>query len=137
MIEYHYIEPVELKKHWHIVRDGMGIVCKRVPHIPEEIYMMIAQGAAHLHIITKDGEYYAFTVTQNLQDFGQIRLHIWAAYSNTNEFETVKSIMPQIKEWAKAINASRITFESNRPGWEKRAPELGYKKASTTYEIQL
>jgi hypothetical protein len=137
-LTFEWIDPARLHGCWELIRLGL---LKIVPHstdrwIPEDIYMAIRTGTAHLHLGTRDGQYAGFLVTQKQQAWDGQVLHVWCAYS-ASEDDVLHDGMDQIKEWAQNMAATRITFASPRAGWEKVAPKYGFKPAHTIFEMEV
>ena len=97
--------------------------------------MALMTGACNLHTGYQDGEYQGFLITQQQEQYGTTALHIWAAYSEG--LNLLEVTMAQIREWAKAINADRITFSSSRRGWARTGMKLGFEPTMTIYEMTL
>jgi hypothetical protein len=54
-------------------------------------------------------------------------IHIWAAWSSLNDDLLLTQAFQEIQAIAKQGGKSRVTFSSQRKGWERRARELGFK----------
>jgi hypothetical protein len=99
--------------------------------IPEDVYCFLVGNHATLYV--NDGEWRGFVILQLLPNYAEKRLHIWLA-SGQGE---LMGFLDEIKEIAKSSGAKRITFESPRKGWEKRAPFYGFEPKRTVYEMEL
>lgn len=138
MINLQWINPINLHDHWDTIKEGLEKVSVvGEGWIPEQVYMAIAQGQAYLHIAYHDESYAGFVITQNTQGYIGMTLHVWAVYSNMNDFDILGQCMPTFQEWANKIQAKKITFSSKRKGWSKMAEKLGFKPSVTFYEIEV
>ena len=137
-LAFHWIKPGELRSVWAMIKPGIDKVARTTDAwITEDIYVAIKTGAVNLHVVYQDGEYKGLTVTQQQDSYGEVTLHVWAAYSQGHDFNILEQSVEQFKEWGKAVNAKKITFSTNRKGWAKQALKLGYKPTLTTYELKL
>jgi hypothetical protein len=84
-----------------------------------------------------NNDYKGFMVTQKQENYGRVSLHVWAAYSEADDFDVLENGTGQLKEWANNIKARKITFSTTRKGWSKVAPKLGFEPTLTTYELEL
>jgi len=124
-----YVEPEKLRDLWHFVRPGLLKVkeASKEPWIPEDIYTDCYTGRSMLWVLTDGKDCVGFGIMQPLNNV----LHVWAAWG--------KFLMDDgfyhIREIAKLGGASRITFESNRPGWAKIAHRFGFKPVKWAAEV--
>ena len=134
-VDFLFIKPEDLQGYWPIIKEGLEKVAKHGDHwIPEDIYAVVKTGNANLHIGYSNG-YAGFIISQQVQAYDGPVLHIWAAYSEKENL--LESGMVHFREWAKNINARRITFDSPRKGWKKVGEKLGFKPATIKYELRL
>jgi hypothetical protein len=61
-----------------------------------------------------------------LQPIGNT-LHVWATWSTLNDETLFHQAWQEIQAIAKQGNKSRVTFSSQRRGWERKAREMGFK----------
>jgi hypothetical protein len=61
-----------------------------------------------------------------LQPIGNT-LHVWATWSTLNDKTLFQQAWQEIQAIAKQGGKSRVTFSSQRKGWERNARELGFK----------
>jgi hypothetical protein len=61
-----------------------------------------------------------------LQPIGNT-LHVWATWSTLNDKILFQQAFQEIQAIAKQGGKSRVTFSSQRKGWERSARELGFK----------
>ena len=133
-----WIKPSDIRDKWPLIIDGVKQVEKNIDDwLAEDLYMSIKTGACNLHIGTIDGEYKGFIILQKQENFGLTLLHVWASYSNAKDFNILHECNAQIEEWAKAIEAKKITFSSTRRGWARQAIKLGFKPTITIYEKEV
>lgn len=131
-----YIPPTELYDSWKIVKDGIVDVSERMNDgwVAEDIYVAIRSNLATLHLGYIDDEYVGFIVLVPTQGFHEMKLMIWVCYSCCNK-PILETFIDEVRDMAKAINAKKITFSSNRKGWEKRMKE--FKPKMVSYEMEV
>jgi hypothetical protein len=66
---------------------------------------------------------YGFVV---LQPIGQT-LHVWAAWSTINDELLLQQAWQEIQQIAKNGQKTKVTFSSQRRGWERKARLMGFK----------
>ncbi len=76
-----------------------------------------------------------FVVLQPRIISGEVVVFVRVAWSEAGN--ALEKYQPEIIELAKDIGAQKLRFETARSGFEKRAPELGWKKILTTWEQDL
>jgi hypothetical protein len=74
---------------------------------------------------------YGFVV---LQPIGNT-LHIWAAWSSLNNEQLLMQAFQEIQAIAKQGGKSKVTFNSQRKGWERRARQMGFKPQTWEYTL--
>jgi hypothetical protein len=129
----HYIPNHELRQHWDFVKHGLEIVrSKGHPHwIVEDVYCDCYENRSMLFLALKDKQPYGFVV---LQPVGQA-MHVWAAWSTINDATLLQMALQEIQLIAKQGDKTKITFTSQRRGWDKKALQLGFKPS--TWEFTL
>lgn len=132
MLDGQLIAPAQLRSVWLDVKRGLESMPAE-DWIAEDVYHAIASGDAALYVFRESGTFAGFVVLRRLtaEFSGEIHCHIWLAYSESTR-DAYSAAESFIKESAKHMGASRITFSSPRTGWAKRYPLL-----SATYEIPL
>lgn len=126
------ITPANLRSVWPQVKAGLDTMPAE-DWIAEDVYHAIASGNSALYVFHESGQFAGFVVLRRLttEFSGEVQCHIWLAYS-ASDADAYLAAESFIKEAAKHMGASRITFSSPRKGWAKRYPLL-----SCTYEIPL
>jgi hypothetical protein len=66
---------------------------------------------------------YGFVV---LQPIGKA-LHVWAAWSSINDELLLQQAFQEIQQIAKNGQKNKVTFSSQRKGWERKAKQMGFK----------
>jgi len=74
---------------------------------------------------------YGFVV---LQPIGNA-LHVWAAWSSINDELLLQQAWQEIQQIAKQGNKTKVTFTSQRRGWDRKAIQMGFKPS--TWEFIL
>jgi hypothetical protein len=69
-----------------------------------------------------------------LQPIGN-RLHVWAAWSLLNDETLFTQAFQEIQQIAKQGGKTKVTFNSERRGWERKARQMGFKPQ--TWEFTL
>lgn len=123
-----YVEPAKLRDWWDFVRPGLLEVREASVDkwIPEDVYVSCFNGHAMLWILLDDRP----------KGFGVLvpqgeTLHIWCGYGAFLMDEGFR----HAREIAKAGGASKISFESLRPGWQKVAAKHGFKPIKFMTEV--
>jgi len=130
-----WINPEDLGDYWDLITPGLKAVNKYGDHWRiEDVYVSLKLANSNLHIGYINREYIGFIITTPEKSYDGANLHIWALYSEGGQLEEG---MPQIEEWAKTMNAKRITFKSPRKGWAKIGEKLGFKPTMVIWEKEL
>ena len=130
-MRYEIVSPENVRQCWGFVKPGLEkILCKSPePWIPEDVYASCVGGKAGLWLANKDDVCVGFVVCYaNNGDF-----HVWCAYGFLDG--QISQWFALLRDIAKSGGASRITFDSWRPAWNKVAKELGFKPRSWAMEI--
>jgi hypothetical protein len=130
-MERRYIQPEELRQWWHWVRPGLDRIKLKStePWIPEDVYADCYSQRSMLWVLFRLNKPIAFFVLQPVGD----TLHVWCAFAY--EEDCLKDGFKHIEELAKSGNAAKITFDSNRRGWEKVANTLGFRPRKWVKEL--
>lgn len=135
-----YVPIADLQMVWPQVKPGLKEVIRRAPAhwIPEDVYHALRANIASLHIATdpRDGEYLGFVVLMRVDAWDGPTLHIWAAH-NTGARDVLVEAVGEIVGMARNINARRVTFSSQRRGWERTAALLGFRPATQNFEMEI
>ena len=121
----HYIPKDNLRQHWDYVKHGLELVRARGHNnwIVEDIYCDCYENRSMLFIGIINNKAVGFVVLQPVGD----ALHVWASWSTINDLTLFQQAWQEIQQIAKQGNKTRITFSSQRKGWERKAKELGFK----------
>lgn len=132
-MEYRFIPQQELRKWWSAVRPGMDKIKGKSPEnwIVEDVYTDCFNQKAMLWVLIENNRYEGFFV---LQPMGE-ELHVWAAYSVSNDEKIVKDALQFIKNMAREAGNKYLTFSSHRPGWDRRAKSYGFKPRKWISEV--
>jgi len=97
--------------------------------IPEDVYTDCCNGKSMLWVGLVDARPIGFMVLQPRND----ALHVWCAYlSEVGYFDAGWQHLMNIAQHG---DAKRLTFESWRPGWARKAKQLGFKPRSWALEV--
>jgi hypothetical protein len=121
----HYIPKDKLREHWDYVKHGLALVRQRghMEWIIEDIYCDCYENRSMLFLGIVDNKPVGFVV---LQPIGNT-LHVWATWSTLNDQTLFYQAWQEIQSIAKQGGKSRVTFSSQRKGWERKAREMGFK----------
>ena len=121
----HYIPKDKLREHWDYVKHGLELVRAKghTEWIVEDVYCDCYENRSMLFIGIIDKQPVGFVV---LQPIGNT-LHVWATWSTLNDQTLFQQAWQEIQAIAKQGNKARVTFSSQRKGWERKARELGFK----------
>jgi hypothetical protein len=130
----HYIPKDQLRTHWEFIKHGLEIVRQRghTEWIVEDVYCDCYENRSMVFLTITDNKPYGFVV---LQPIGNT-LHIWAAWSAINNEELQNVAMKEIQAIAKQGGKSKVTFSSQRKGWERRARAMGFQPQTWEYILE-
>jgi hypothetical protein len=130
----HYIPKDQLRTHWEFIKDGLEIVRQRghTEWIVEDVYCDCYENRSMVFLTITDNKPYGFVV---LQPIGNT-LHIWAAWSAINNEQLQNAAMKEIQAIAKQGGKSKVTFSSQRKGWERRARAMGFQPQTWEYILE-
>ena len=61
--------------------------------------------------------------------------HVWASWSTINDQTLFQQAFQEIQAIAKQGGKSKVTFTSQRRGWERRAKQMGFKPQTWEYQL--
>jgi hypothetical protein len=129
----HYIPKDKLREHWDYIRHGLEIVRSKghTEYIPEDVYCDCYEQRSMLFMGIIDNKPVGFVV---LQPIGN-RLHVWAAWSLINDEALFMQAFQEIQAIAKQGGKTKVTFNSERRGWERKARQMGFKPQTWEYTL--
>jgi hypothetical protein len=129
----HYIPKDQLRQHWEYIRHGLEIVRSKghTDYIAEDVYCDCFEQRSMLFMGIVDNKPVGFVV---LQPIGN-RLHVWAAWSLLNDEALFMQAFQEIQAIAKQGGKTKVTFNSERRGWERRARQMGFKPQTWEYTL--
>ena len=129
----HYIPKDHLRQHWEYIRHGLEIVRSKghTDYIPEDVYCDCYEQRSMLFMGIIDNKPVGFVV---LQPIGN-RLHVWAAWSLLNDEALFMQAFHEIQQIAKQGGKTKVTFNSERRGWERKARQMGFKPQTWEYTL--
>ena len=130
-MEARLISPNDLRQWWGFVRPGLLQILHKTPEhwIPEDVYTDCFNGKSMLWVGLVDARPVGFMVLQPRKN----ALHVWCAYlSEVGYFDAGWQHLMNIAQHG---DAKRLTFESWRPGWTRKAKQLGFKPRSWALEV--
>jgi hypothetical protein len=130
-LDKQYIEVNNLRNWWHFVRPGLEDILKKSPEywIPEDVYTDLFNGRSQLWVFSENNYPVGFAILENKQT----ELHCWCGWANSNGH--FKNAVECVSEIAKASGHKYLTFESRRTGWDRLAPQFGFKPRKWIKEI--
>jgi hypothetical protein len=129
----HYIPKDNLRQHWEYIRHGLEIVRSKghTDYIAEDVYCDCYEQRSMLFMGIIDNKPVGFVV---LQPIGN-RLHVWAAWSLINDEALFMQAFQEIQAIAKQGGKTKVTFNSERRGWERKARKMGFKPQTWEYTL--
>ena len=129
----HYIPKDKLREHWDYVKHGLELVRAKghTSWIVEDVYCDCYENRSMLFIGMIDNKAVGFVVLQPLGD----TLHVWASWSTINVITLFQQAFQEIQAIAKQGGKSKVTFNSQRKGWERRARLMGFKPQTWEYTL--
>ena len=129
----HYIPKDNLRQHWEYIRHGLEIVRSKghTEYIPEDVYCDCYEQRSMLFMAIIDNKPSGFVV---LQPIGN-RLHVWAAWSLINDEALFTQAFQEIQQIARQGGKTKVTFNSERRGWERKARQMGFKPQTWEYTL--
>jgi hypothetical protein len=129
----HYIPKDNLRQHWEYVRHGLELVRARGHNewLPEDVYCDCYENRSMLFVGIIDNKPVGFVV---LQPIGN-RLHVWASWSTINDMTLFMQAFQEIQAIAKQGGKTKVTFNSERKGWKRRARQMGFKPQTWEYTL--
>ena len=129
----HYISKDNLRQHWEYIRYGLEIVRSKghTEYIPEDVYCDCYEQRSMLFMGIIDNKPVGFVV---LQPIGN-RLHVWAAWSLINDEALFTQAFQEIQQIARQGGKTKVTFNSERRGWERKARQMGFKPQTWEYTL--
>lgn len=138
------IEAPVLGQVWPWVRKGLEIVIARNPgHVswtPMHVRNALMNNQASLYVVLEDGTPVVFVVITIQNDpflLVPTVLHVWAEYSEVNDYRAADFAHQQVIALGKALCLDRIEMASTRAAWARRLQRIGMKPALTIYELDL
>ena len=129
----HYIPKDNLRQHWEYIRHGLEIVRSKghTEYIAEDVYCDCYEQRSMLFMGIIDNKPVGFVV---LQPIGN-RLHVWAAWSLINDEALFMQAFQEIQQIARQGGKTKVTFNSERRGWERKARQMGFKPQTWEYTL--
>jgi hypothetical protein len=129
----HYIPKDNLRQHWEYIRHGLEIVRSKghTDYIAEDVYCDCYEQRSMLFMGIIDNKPVGFVV---LQPIGN-RLHVWAAWSLINDEALFTQAFQEIQQIARQGGKTKVTFNSERRGWERKARQMGFKPQTWEYTL--
>jgi hypothetical protein len=129
----HYIPKDQLRQHWEYIRHGLEIVRSKghTDYIAEDVYCDCYEQRSMLFMGIIDNKPVGFVV---LQPIGN-RLHVWAAWSLINDEALFTQAFQEIQQIARQGGKTKVTFNSERRGWERKARQMGFKPQTWEYTL--
>ena len=105
--------------------------------ITPDIYLSLQEEISTLYMLYEEDAYIGFIIVNTLRSIsGEDTLFVWASYQKP-EYNYVKAMFKFLEKIAEEMKAVAIEFDSNRKGWEKKAPMHDFNLVSQTYRKEL
>lgn len=138
------IEPPNLGQVWSWVRKGLDIVLERnlgqASWTPAHVRNAVMNNQASLYVCTEDTKRVAFAVVTIQHDpflLVPTVLHVWAEYSEANDWHVANYCHQQIIALGKTLCLDYIEMASTRAAWARRLQSIGMKPVLTIYRLDL
>jgi hypothetical protein len=133
------VPPEHLRDVWELVRPGLlrASAHAKILWIPEEVFAACLTKQMFMYVWFVDGQYAAVAVLQKRMVLGRQTLQVFAGYAEPAYYSEVPTMNQQVDELARGIGASKITFQSPRKGWGRRAAQLGFSPECVIYSKEL
>lgn len=107
-------------------------------HFAPDIYHALLAGRARGFVIESCGEWVGFfAVEPGVDHTGGKALHVWLAYARPGHPDAVARGLGECRVLATEEGARRLVFRTQRRGWMKRAPELGFQLQDFVFESEV
>ena len=135
------IPTINLSRLWHMIKPGIEEIldnlnkeCIQEFWTPEDVYVSLKTNNAVL-LLSDDG----FVIVQLRNDIytGVKQFFVWMAYSFDSTRDIMEETQPFLFDLAKQWGCEMMSFSSNRPGFRKKAKEMGYCTGPTTYTMRI
>lgn len=135
------VNPLNLSTIWHIVKSGIEEIlrdlnkeCMMEFWIPEDVYTSLRTNNSVL-LLGDEG----FVIVQIRNDTytGVRQFFVWMGYSLIPEEDIMTNVQQYLEKLAKEWGCQMMSFSSNRPGFRKKAKEMGYATGPTTYTKRI
>jgi hypothetical protein len=136
--DFQWIPPDQIGDYWQTIKPGLAETAEKAPGgwTPGDVFIQLANGQATLHLVIVEKYYRGFMVSKTLESHGVKKLIIWIAHGDGSG-DLMQHNMEQIREWCRNIGAAKIQMQSNRNGWARVAPKLGFEVMMTIYETDV
>lgn len=133
------VPPLELRQYWHAVKPGLEEAAgySKDEWIVEDAYAAIQRGEMSLYFCTVDRAYAGSMLLMKRQDWKGPVLHIFSLFVLPQYGRYIDAHMQYVDDLAKQHGCSRITFQSPRQGWERRAARLGFEPKTVIYSKEV
>lgn len=110
------ISPAELAFQWPSICKTLQKLSAKSAWTPEHVYTEVMAGRARLFT----GNNSVLVTVAQEEEFTKAKvLHVWIGISELDDYERG---LEWVKQHARDFGFTKITFESERKGWEKRFP---------------
>ena len=114
----HPVHAKDVREHWPTIRPRLVSLLERFPDIwiPEDVYLELRTGQAHLYLLESDG----FCVLKKLDDYAGPVLFVWildADPQTMKDGERYRAVLEELDALARLIGAKQIRQHSPRGGW--------------------
>lgn len=133
--------PGALRAHYALLAEACERLAAREqrPHFAPDLYAALLRGDAKAYLICRDEQPVGlFTVTGGLAAGGEPSLHVWHAYVRPEAGAEVLPFGLRVCEGvAREAGFRTLTMGTQRRGWLRKAPELGFALSEFRFEKQV
>lgn len=132
----------DLREHYWLLEEA----CERLTaregrlHFAPDVYAALMRGEAQLTLVVDGGEPVGLFTTYPVTTLDAKALHVWHAYVRPGcGAEALRAGLTECELQAAEQGRDQLVFGTQRRGWLRLAPELGYELAGFkfTKEVQL
>lgn len=128
------LKPSKVGDHLELLRKGLTEVKKKAPAewSAKEVLKECEEGKAFLFVSSE-----GFCILKP-NACPPAAVHIWIAYGeSSSNTSLISKYNNQVEQLARAIGATRLTFNSTRKGYRRLLKNKGWKLKGNQYERQL
>ncbi|MCU0810607.1 MAG: hypothetical protein MUE59_06155 [Thiobacillaceae bacterium] len=131
------VPPQALHDVWPHVLPGVEAIRERCREVwlPEDVYAALRYGDAQLWAWPGLDSWMVLRVVTDLHSAARTML-VWLAWSRPGTPDRLCEGLDWARQVARQAQIGTVAFESPRKGWERRAPQLGWRAQFTRWVVE-